>query len=134
MNDSKIKWTCSLNNGETIYEEKGNYKKIDGEKSPWLRLQDYIEKNNLQITSLSLYNDKNERWNLHSAGNNPKFSAFDNAKKPIGYKFFKKMGADIVNGKQESAEFFVIIEADYGDFKLQTWVKDNTNISWSFIC
>jgi len=50
----KVRWVVSLSNGETIYEERGNYRKIEGELSPWQRLQAYITDNELEITSIVL--------------------------------------------------------------------------------
>ena len=129
----QIKWSCSLSNGETLYEGKGNYEFQENALSPYNRLLQHIEKQGLEITSLSLYTDENQRWNLPSAGTNPRFSAFLNAEKPISYKFFRRIGATIAGGEMENKEQYAVIEAVYRDKILQTWVKEDSLSSWSLI-
>ncbi len=58
METQKPKWTVSLSNGETLYEGKNEYEHSEGEPTPWRRLLNYIEEEELSITSLALYNDK----------------------------------------------------------------------------
>jgi hypothetical protein len=122
MKDS-IKWFCSLSNGRTYYEDKNEYTIVKGGFSPWGRLLKNIEKEDLKITSLGLYMDNGRRWNLPSAGTNPRFSAFDLAEKPISYNFFRRLGVDI--GEVRKEERFAVVEAIYRDRKLQLWVSEN---------
>jgi len=132
--ETQIKWTASLSNGETVYENKGDYKIIKGELSPWQRLLKYLDKQGVRITSLSLYTDNGKRWNLPSAGKNPKFKVFCDAEQPIGYKFFRKMGADIIGGEIIKEEIFAVAEADYKNKKLQIWVSEkNPDVCWSVV-
>jgi len=53
-------WKVSLSNGETFYEGKGNFEILAGEKSPWQRLKDYIQINELKITSLGIFTEDNK--------------------------------------------------------------------------
>lgn len=136
MTDSKVKWVISLSNGETHYEDKGDFKIIEGELSPYQRLLSYIKENNLTITSLGLFDDKNRRWNLPSLGKNPKFRAFDTAEKPLGYRFFRIMGADVLNGgEKENIDNYTVIEAQFKNYNLQLWVRDEEPCeSWVLVC
>ena len=133
METPKVKWACSLSDGTNAYEDKNEYQIIKGELSPWNRLLLHIKENDLTITSLSLYTDENQRWNLPSVGGNPKFSAFDQAPKPLEYVFCRKMAANILDGKTKSPTIFNIIEARYEDKVLQTWVSEDSRASWSLI-
>lgn len=135
-----VLWNVSLSNGETIYEEKGEYQTIPGELSPWNRLLAYIEKNNLKITSLALYTESGRRFNLPSAGNNPKFHAFSLVEQPVKYKMFRKAAGDVMRpttGQDaiiENAELYIVAEAEYANgSKLHVWVDNKTHNSWSVI-
>lgn len=132
MKTHKVKWSISLNNGETYHEDKGNYKVIEGELSPWQRLLSYIKENGLNITSLSLHTEDGRSFMLPSAGSNPKFKAFADAPKPIQYKMFRKIGADVINGGQlTNQDLFTVAEAEYQDGqKAQIWVSDDGFKSW----
>lgn len=130
---TRVKWFASLSDGQTVYEDKGEYKTIKGELSPWQKLQENIKKNGLKITSLSLYADNGKRFNLPSAGKNPKFKVFAENPSPDSYNFFRKAGADIFNGKISSYEVYSVIEAIYTDKKLQLWVSEANNNVWALI-
>jgi len=128
-----IQWSVSLSNGETLQEDKGAYKIIQNEDSPYRRLLSYLKEKDLKITSLSLVCGE-RRWILPSAGANPKFKIFCDAPKPIKYRFFRKMGMDINSTTQSKQEIYAVIEADYSDKKLQIWVSElNPENSWSLI-
>ncbi|XOB41793.1 MAG: hypothetical protein ACKKMS_00115 [Candidatus Nealsonbacteria bacterium] len=135
MKDSKVKWAISLSNGETVYEDKGDYRIIKGEISPWQKLLKFIDKQGVRITSLSLYMDDGRRWNLPSAGRNPKFKEFADAEKPISYRFFRKAGIDMdFDGGNRKEEIYTVAEAIYKDKKLQVWVpEENPEVCWSVI-
>ena len=134
METQNVKWIASLSNGETIHEGKNEYEFKENELSPWQRLLKHIDKKKLMITSLALYTDKGQRWNLPSAGNNPRFKIFLETEKPIGYKFFRKVGADVFSGTITKQDDFAVIEAVYPNYKLQIWVKDIYPYpSWSLV-
>jgi hypothetical protein len=131
---SKVLWTVSLSNGETLYEDKGNFQTIEGALSPWRRLLAYMEEKSLTITSLSLYTSDGRRWNIPSMGKNPKFHVFAAAPKPSGYRFFRKFGQDQTGGNAGVEDHFTCIEAVYeGGTKMQVWVDESSLTSWAFI-
>ena len=134
MKDSNIKWAVGLSDGTNAYEGKKEYRHIEGELSPWQRLLKYTEREGLEITSLSLYFE-GKRWNLPSKGSNPKFREFTTSDKPIGYKCFRKLGADILQGGgMENEELYTVAEAEYEDYKLQVWVLDKEPYpSWTVV-
>jgi hypothetical protein len=111
----RLEWKISLSNGKNFKESD-----FDGENAPWLALKEYLEKENLKITSLCLV-DGNRTFNLPSSGNNPKFRAFINVSKPIKYNFFRMLGSDITG---EDRQLFSVIEAIYSNYKLQLWVNE----------
>ena len=130
---TNVKWFASLSDGQTIFEDKGDYKIIKGELSPWQRLLKHLE-TGVKITSLSLYTDDGRRFNLPSLGKNPNFKVFQEAEMPESYNFFRKAGADILGGKAQKYEIFVVAEAIYKNNKLQFWVsEDNNNNAWTVL-
>lgn len=125
-------WTVSLNNGETLYEEKGDYRILAGELSPWQRLLAYLKEKNLHITSLSIYTEGGKRFNLPSAGKNPRFRAFIDSETPVSYKWFRSYGQEHGGLNAGREDHYATIEATYADGRcLQIWVDDVTNDSWS---
>jgi|TARA_Y100000310_G_C20689881_1_gene821535 hypothetical protein len=127
-------WSVSLSNGETLYEEKDKYVSIKGELSPWQKLLAYIEKNSLKITSLSLYMKDGRRFNLRSAGKNPKFHAFTVAPQPVSYKMFRKAGGDMMGDKIMNQDLYTVAEATYDNGSvIQLWVDEATGNSWSVL-
>ncbi len=131
-----IFWTASLSDGSTIYEGKGEYAIEPGQLSPWQRLRVFLNENpTIKITSLSLYTNDNRRFNLPSAGRNPKFKIFAESEQPTGYNFKRLAGIDFdMAGKQEGTEIYAIIEAIYATKTLQMWVSDSdTRNCWSVI-
>lgn len=122
-----INWKVELSNGEVLFE-RINFEVIEGEKSPWLRLLDHLEKNKLEIVDLSL-SDGKRTFNLPGP-NSPKFRAFMGLDKPE-YKFFRMIGGDIDGDNK--ADLFAVIEAKYGETKLQLWVDESTNNCWCII-
>jgi len=121
-----INWKASLSNGETFYEDKGDFCAIENELSPWRRLIKYTLDNKCSITSLALYGG-GRTFNLPSAGRGmPKFRVFETADRPIDFNFFRKYGGDLNKGQTdfESSDDFACIEAIYKDYRLQLWVDD----------
>lgn len=131
----KVLFTVGLSNGETVYEERGNFKRLSGALSPWERLKSYIQDNSLEITSLSLYKADGTRWNLQSAGGSPRFHAFADGAKPSGYSFFRRAGIDKNpnTGETISSEVFAVVEAIYESYSVQLWVNDETGNSWILV-
>lgn len=138
----KVKWQVSLSNGETFFEDKGNFIVIPGELSPWQKLLKYCEDNSLTITSLSLYTDDGRTFNLPSLGKNPKFRVFDLAQKPYKFTLERRYASD--TDDMEHADRYTTIVAwykfvncpEFGDvsLKLSIWVdENNTQNSWSLI-
>jgi len=131
---NKPLWSASLSNGETLYEGKGNYRRLPGKLSPWERLLQHLQNTGATITSLSLYTDGGLRWNLPSAGKNPHFHEFTNAKKPISYKMFRKMGNDILGKDAGKEDLYTVAHAEYeGGHTVEIWVNDDTRASWSVL-
>lgn len=131
METHNVKWSVALSNGETIHEGKGEYIRIAGEPSPWERLLLYIGKNDVRITSMSLYTDKGHRWNLQSGGNKPRFRDFASEIQPFVFRFFRKTGGDVSSGVVTNVQTFAIIEAIYTNGKTtQLWVDDDTLVCW----
>lgn len=130
--EKNVKWQVSLSNGETFFESKGDYKTIAGELSPWNRLLKYISDNNLKITSMSLFTDDGQTFNLPSAGKDPKFHEFSTASKPESFKFFRKLGQNLDLGTPD--DLFGVIEATYPTFVVQLWVDDyHTSNCWVLV-
>lgn len=128
----KVQWIASLSNGETLHEGKGNFEEINGELSPWQKLLKYLEERDVEITSLSLGTNSGKRWNIPSAGKNPKFKEFADVAKPIGYRFFRKIGMDTSGANAGKEDLFTCIEAQYSNgVRLQVWVDDESHVSWS---
>jgi hypothetical protein len=122
-----IQWRVKLSSGEVFTENIKPFEKISGEKTPWLRLLDYIDKNNLKIVSLSLV-DGERVFNLPSKTNRPKFMAFSGLIKPKKFNFYRMLGMEF-----DKRELFSVIEADYGNYKLQLWVDEYHKNSWVLV-
>lgn len=130
----KVLWSVGLSNGETFVEGKGNFAVIEGALSPWQRLLSYIAEKELVITSLSLITDYGQRWNMPSAGKNPRFRMLGNAKKPIMFRSFVAAASSIREGFKPEEELYIVAEAIFEDgLKMQTWVDNETLASWSII-
>lgn len=133
----RLRWKIGLSDGTNYIEGNAPFDVIQGELSPWLRLQDHIKDNNLTIKSLSLIElfpdaQDNRTFNLPSAGKNPKFRAFDMAEKPKDYNFFRMVAGDINSKDQTKIDTeFAVIEAIYENHSVQLWVDErNTRNCW----
>lgn len=130
MKRHNVKWQVSLSNGETIFEDKGSFLDIEGQPSPWQRLLLHLAETGARITSLSLYHDDGRRWNLPSSGNRPKFQAFDQAEKPMGFACFRKVGFDVINTTEtvevnpSKQDWFTVAQAEFSDGFLEIWVNE----------
>jgi hypothetical protein len=134
-----VLWQASLSNGETFYEEKGNYKEIAGEPSPWQRLLHYTAQKRVLITSLALYTRDGRTFNLPSAGKNPRFAEFAILETPFDFRCERKIARehDIANNevtKSTTTDWFTVAVAMYQGYELQLWVDEmNTKNSWSLV-
>lgn len=130
---TNIKWQVSLSNGETLNEDKGNFIN-DHTSSAWSKLRIYTQENNLEITALSLVTNDGRTFNLPSGGKRPRFSAFYNVEKPVGFNFGHKLGQDIQNTTGVTDDLFIFIEATYPDYSLQLWVDEhNVDNCWVLV-
>ena len=134
----KVLWTVSLSNGETLYENKGNFQMIEGALSPWQRLLSYLAETGTYITSMSLYTDDGKRWNLPSLGRDPKFHEFSVAPKPVGFNFFRKAAIEAKSIEEMKtvppSDLYTVIEATYENkAKLQLWVDEKKQNCWTLL-
>lgn len=135
MSKRKVLWQVGLSDGATIHEEKGNFQTIEGEPSPWQRLLAFCASQKVTITSLSLYTNDGRRWTIPSAGKTPKFKAFMDCEKPVSYRCYRKMGADMMaDGTTINEDRYTVIEATYADgHKLELWVDEKGENTWTMI-
>jgi len=131
----KVLFTASLSNGETIYEGKGNYQEIKDAPSPWQRLLAYQAEAQVEITSLTLYTPGGQRFNLPSAGKNPRFhKVIGNAPVPVDYRIFRAAAAEKDKTGQERFELYTVAEASYADGRrVQMWVDEQTLNCWTIM-
>lgn len=139
----KVKWLVSLSNGETFFEGKGKFVEIAGQRSPWQRLLSYTAQSKTTITSLSLYTDEGQTFNLPSAGNNPKFAPFRALEKPIDYAVRRHIANEASGSQDENgvkvgamkmSDWFTSIVAIYPTHELQLWVDNqNTKNCWVLV-
>lgn len=130
----KVLWYASLANGEDITEGKGDFKVIEGALSPWQRLIEYLCDAKTEVTALSLFTKEGHRWNLPSAGKNPRFAEMQFATKPVDFRMFRKAAVEQKHGQQQGGwqDRHTCIEAIYEDgARLQLWVEEETLKSWS---
>lgn len=132
METHDVFWKVSLSNGETLYENKGDYKRIDDLLPPWERLMLYICDNNLEITSLNLYTDSGRTFHLPSSGKNPKFKIFATEIKPLFFDFSRNFEIEIrPKVSTRTLTTYSIAWAVYPEFILQLWVKNGDHdTSW----
>lgn len=130
----QVQFIIGLSNGEMITEGKRDYQRTAGELSPWMRALRYIAESGVNITSLSLYTADGKRWNLPSAGKNPKFRECGEYPVPVSFNFFRKAGIDVSpDGSQEVSDVYAVAEAQYPDgHRVQLWVNDETMNAWTF--
>lgn len=125
-----IYWKVQLSNGEVFTEgDEPLFNLRDGEKSAWLRLQDYLIDRKLEVIYLGLVVD-GRLYSLPSDYNKPKFRSFVKPEKVEEYKWFKMIGSDLDGSKEDR---FVVIEATYSDHKLQIWVDEDTKDCWTVV-
>lgn len=129
---NKVKWTASLSDGQTVYEEKGDYHVTTGAPSPYQRLLAYCEENDVTITSLSLYMDNGLRINLPSV-RMPQFQSLQTRKQPVSYRFFRKMEMNKrVSTGEVTQKVYAVIRATFDDCALELWADERGN-SWAYV-
>jgi hypothetical protein len=129
-----VRFQVSLSNGETFYEGKGEYSDLPGQLSPWQRLERYTLEKKLSITSLSLYTEDGQTFNLPSSGKNPKFQIFTKLEKPLDYNVCRYLARDIDQDGAKISDLFTVAEAIYPTYKLQIWVDEkNVRNSWAAV-
>lgn len=142
MVDSKhnVCWQAALSNGAVFYEDRGDFKWLPGELSPWQRLLAKLEEEKAEITALSLFTRDGRTFNLPSSGKNPKFSDFAIAEKPIGYSVGRRLPREmkvvdhVLGEPKPTGELFTIAFAYYPSYTLEIWVdENNTKNSWVLI-
>lgn len=92
------KWLASLSDGTTVVEGMPPYEIIEGEPSPWLRLQAHLEKEGLYITGLRVQVKKDEEatrtynlpsFNCNQNGTHEKWTKV-NVLVPIGFDYYRR--------------------------------------------
>lgn len=124
MDSHNVKFKISLSNGETLYEGKGILAEIHNEPSPLQKLFNYISSKKVYITSLTLQ-AKGREYSLPSAGNNPRFKAFADARRPLYYKMYRKLATDVLGGNEGVRDLYTVGEAVYRNYSLQLWVNED---------
>ncbi len=135
MRQHQALFQVSLSNGETIFEGKGDYQGIEGQPSPWQRLLSHLAVSAATITSLAIYAGA-RRYMLPSVGKGgPNFIAYQEAPRPIGFTFYRKLGQNLNATMQptSNAEVFAVAQATMPDgSKLELWVSDeNPDNCWT---
>jgi hypothetical protein len=125
-----MNWKVKLSNDETFTEGEGEFAVVKGEKSPYLKLKDYLIEKDLKIIELSLIRGQ-VQFNLPTNENKPKFADFSKLQEPAELNFFRKLGMDLDGSNKQ--DLFAVIEAIYPDHKLQLWVDENSEKCWAVI-
>ena len=92
--EHKVNWTASLSNGETFFEGKGIFEEVENELSPFQKLIKYTAQKEVFITSFGLYCGKHT-YHLPSTTLRYKIGMLDNEIKPIDYRVFRYIDADL---------------------------------------
>lgn len=143
-NSHKVKFFCTLTNGERIFEEEGPWQ-WDATGSPWHKVIDYTVIKNLDIVSLGLFvdewvtdeNGKKHRqrrtYNLHGKSNNPRLPQFAELEKPIDFEVGRTIVVTVQGAPDPDDEKsrFTVATAIYPNHKTQIWVSEyNPRHSW----
>jgi hypothetical protein len=118
--ENKVHFAVGLSNGDNLIEGEGILLKVDGEDSPWHKLQKYIQDKDLEIRSMSLYSKTevgNRHYHLPNAS--PKFKG----EAPKGFKFFRWVAMEGLAG-ETLVEHYAVAEAIFEDYKAQLWVSE----------
>ncbi len=128
----KVRFQASLSSGETLQENVGILLAVQGELSPWQKLEQYARLISAEIVSLCLITEDGYTYNLPSAGKNPNFKPFRVGEKPLCYAVRRAVGTELKVGgtidpttsKAELKDFYTIAVAVYTEYELQLWVSE----------
>jgi hypothetical protein len=116
---STANWIATLSNGETVVENTGKFRVIEGQRRPWVRLCSLVEENDLHLTSLRL-NFKGKTVHMPK-----KFDKFNlEGKPPVFYSLNYAIEADNLTGDVDQT-FWINLAAHYESFV----VNHLTNLS-----
>lgn len=138
MQSHRVLWNVSLSNGENFHEGSGSFEEIEGELSPWNKLQRYLNgMGALEITSLWLSCPSGARHVLPSRSNRnrhqPFLHAFHSAEKPHTLRCFRRL-SQAVGDVDESKDLYTVAEASFENYKLQIFVSEHDpNVSWALV-
>ena len=128
--DERVLWSVALSNGREFHENKAPFERIDGERSPWGRLEAYLEEHKVRITALWLTSPDGTRFNLPTAGSRgePRFRPFSEAGTPTLLRCKRSYAEDTAGG----VEWYTVAVAEYyPTHELQIWVSEHDpKVSW----
>lgn len=111
ITDHETRWVASLSDGQTVTEGKGLATEVEGELSPWNKLQQYLKYTGLHITGMMIIYD-GQRVVLPSGAKE--------------YRQYRKVAAE-VNTSQTQFRFsekWNIIAGIYGDNLIEICVDE----------
>jgi hypothetical protein len=118
--ENKVHFAVGLSNGENLIEGEGILLKVEGEDSPWHKLQKYIQNEDLEIRSMSLYSKTGVgNRHYHLPNTSPKFKG----EAPKGFNFFRWVAMEGLTGG-DVVEHYAVAEAVFDDYKAQLWVSE----------
>lgn len=117
-----IYFKVGLSNGETAVEGKGKFALEKGALSPISKLLKYCADESLRMTSVTICTPDGHEFHAPTSSKNPKFKAFSESMKPVGYKIYRKAGGDVLTGNVKY-EHYTVVETLYDGFSLQLWVS-----------
>lgn len=124
-----IQWVATLSSGETFVEHSGDYKVIPGQRTPWVRLCQFVQEKGEHLTSLRLnYNGRT----IHMPRSNfDRFGLGETNCEPDSYSLQYHIEGEIDNGDMLKQTLFVDLAAHYGEMTIH-YIQDVTNgtIGW----
>lgn len=124
-------WVATLSDGSTITEHSGQFKIIEGERKPWVRLCRFLGDNKLWLTSLRLnYRGRT----IHMPRTKlDKFGMTERTRTPLYYSLQYHHEAEMTFGGAVKEEWnYIDLAAHYQDFAVH-FVQDVTNGDNSWI-
>lgn len=129
MKYKPAKWIATLDNGEVITENKGDFVEKQGGLSSWNQLKEYIKENNCKITSMRVYQGGNV---YHLPSIKPRFESVAPNSYNIGRKIIQTISN--ANDGERTTERYLFIEAIYSNFSLRLFVDEmGFRNSWTAI-
>src|SRR6476469_8851193 len=124
-------WVATLSDGSTVTEHTGDFKILEGERKPWIRLCRFLGSNHLWLTSLRF----NYRGlTIHMPRTKlDKFGMENRVKPPLYYALQYHHEAEMTMGGAVQEEWsYVDLAAHYQDFAVH-YIQDATNGDNSWI-